>query len=81
MFSKLIARSGSELMQEKQKDYRNVVINQIVIIILGLTLAEFILADRKLHRVNSSLRYFHFLAHCIRFCCGTCYETLPKTNS
>ena len=33
----------SELTREKQKDYRNVVVIQIVIIILGLTLSQFLL--------------------------------------
>lgn len=34
---------GNELQREKQKDYRNVVLLQIVIIVLGLTLSEFVL--------------------------------------
>ncbi len=44
MLQKLIKLTAFENQQEKQKDYRNVVINQVVIIILGLTLSEFLLA-------------------------------------
>ena len=35
---------GNELQREKQKDYRNIVILQIIIIVLGLTLSEFVLS-------------------------------------
>lgn len=43
MLKKLIKLTNFERQQEKQKDYRNVVINQVVIIILGLTISEFLL--------------------------------------
>lgn len=43
MFKSIILRTKSELLREKQKDYKNIVIIQIVIITFGLTLTEFIL--------------------------------------
>jgi len=43
MFKSLISRTKSELLQEKQKDYRNIVIIQIIIIVFGLTLTEFVI--------------------------------------
>jgi hypothetical protein len=43
MLQKLLKLTTFERQQEKQKDYRNVVINQVVIIILGLTISEFLL--------------------------------------
>ena len=39
--------SSSELQQEKTKDYRNVVIIQILIIVFGLTLSGPLLEDSK----------------------------------
>ncbi|WP_333819575.1 hypothetical protein [Ohtaekwangia sp.] len=42
MFKSIIF-SKSELIREKQKDYRNIVIIQVVIIVFGLTLSEFLL--------------------------------------
>ena len=42
MFNFKISK-GTELQREKQKDYRNVVLNQIIIIVFGLTLTEFLL--------------------------------------
>lgn len=39
---KLQIFKGKELQNEKRKDYRNVVLNQIIIIVLGLTLSEFL---------------------------------------
>jgi hypothetical protein len=44
MFKLFINRSRTELLREKQKDYRNIVIIQIIIIVSGLTLSEFILS-------------------------------------
>jgi hypothetical protein len=43
MFKSLAFISKSELTREKQKDYRNVVIIQVIIIVSGLTLSEFLL--------------------------------------
>jgi hypothetical protein len=43
MFKLLIGKTKSELQIEKQKDYRNVVLIQIIIIVFGLTLSEFLL--------------------------------------
>jgi hypothetical protein len=40
MLTRFIFRTKSELQREKQKDYRNVVIIQVLIIFLGLTLSE-----------------------------------------
>ena len=42
MFSLKRAFSGKELLREKQKDYRNVVIMQIVIVVSGLLMSEFL---------------------------------------
>lgn len=42
LFRRMSALTQAEGQKEKQRDYRNVVVNQIVIIVLGLTLAEFI---------------------------------------
>jgi len=38
---------GKELQSEKKKDYRNVVINQVIIIVLGLTLSEFLVEGQQ----------------------------------
>ncbi|MFZ6009698.1 MAG: hypothetical protein ACOYXT_05060 [Bacteroidota bacterium] len=43
MFRNLIFRNKFELQREKQKDYRNVVIVQIIVIVLCVTLSEFII--------------------------------------
>lgn len=43
MFSLRRAFSGNELLREKQKDYRNVVIMQIVIVVSGLLMSEFLI--------------------------------------
>ena len=43
MFRSIIFRNKSELQQEKQKDYRNIVLIQIAIIVFGLALSEVIL--------------------------------------
>jgi hypothetical protein len=39
----LLSKRANELSSEKQKDYRNIVIIQIIIIVFGLTLSEFLL--------------------------------------
>lgn len=43
MIDNLLSRSATEVSTEKQKDYRNIVIIQIIIIVFGLTLSEFLL--------------------------------------
>jgi hypothetical protein len=43
MLQSILNRTKTELIREKQKDYRNVVVVQIIIIVLGLTLSEFVL--------------------------------------
>jgi hypothetical protein len=47
IFKSMIFKTLEEGTREKQKDYRNVVIIQIVIVVLGLTLSEPVLADSK----------------------------------
>lgn len=47
LFSLNRVLTKSELQREKTKDYRNVVLIQIVIIVFGLTLSEPLLADSK----------------------------------
>jgi hypothetical protein len=47
MFNKLIFKTLADRTREKQKDYRNVVIIQVIIIVLGLTLTEPVLVDSK----------------------------------
>ncbi len=46
-FSLLRVLTGRELQQEKSKDYRNVVVIQIIIIVFGLVLSEPLLTDSK----------------------------------
>jgi len=48
MFSLRRAFSGNELLREKQKDYRNVVIMQIVIVVSGLLMSEFLINGSNL---------------------------------
>jgi len=48
MFSLRRAFSGKELLREKQKDYRNVVIMQIVIVVSGLLMSEFLINGSNL---------------------------------
>jgi hypothetical protein len=45
MFKNLLLKSLSELQREKQQDYRNVVITQIIIVAFGLTLSGPVLED------------------------------------
>lgn len=48
MLKQVLSKIGNlDLLKEKQKDYRNVVIIQIVIIVFGLTLSEPLLQDTK----------------------------------
>lgn len=47
MFRKLTFIGSSRLQQEKQKDYRNVVIIQVIIIVMGLMLSGPLLEDPK----------------------------------
>src|SRR5690349_9288672 len=42
MLSRILSRTKSELQLEKQKDYKNVVLTQIVIIVFGLTISGFL---------------------------------------
>ncbi len=46
-FSILRVLTGRELQQEKSKDYRNVVVIQILIVVFGLLLSEPLLIDSK----------------------------------
>ncbi|MCI0750310.1 MAG: hypothetical protein L0Y35_00575 [Flammeovirgaceae bacterium] len=43
MLKTILKKTGIELLLEKQKDYKNVVTMQIVIIVFGLTLSEYII--------------------------------------
>jgi hypothetical protein len=52
--------SKRELQREKQKDYRNVVLIQILIIIFGLTLSEPLLADSKSAESKLIISVFSF---------------------
>jgi hypothetical protein len=45
MLNRLIFTTSSERSKEKQKDYRNTVILQILIVVLGLTLSEPVISD------------------------------------
>jgi hypothetical protein len=47
MFRKLTFIGSSRLQQEKQKDYRNVVIIQVIIIVMGMMLSGPLLEDPK----------------------------------
>jgi len=47
MFNKLLFKNPNDRAREKQKDYRNVVLIQVTIIVLGLTLTEPVLLDSK----------------------------------
>jgi hypothetical protein len=52
--------SQSELQREKTKDYRNIVIIQIVIIVFGLTLSEPLLLDSKSEESKLIISIFSF---------------------
>lgn len=45
MFKNLLLKSFAELQREKQQDYRNVVLTQIIIVAFGLTLSAPVLED------------------------------------
>ena len=45
MLKNILLKSFSELQREKQQDYRNVVITQIIIVTFGLTLSGPVLDD------------------------------------
>ena len=51
---------GNELQREKQKDYRNIVILQIIIIVLGLTLSEFVLGGTHTPSAKLVISIFSF---------------------
>jgi hypothetical protein len=51
---------GNELQREKQKDYRNVVLLQIVIIVMGLTLSEFVLNGTNTPAARLVISIFSF---------------------
>src|ERR1700755_524785 len=52
--------SRVELQQEKAKDYRNIVIIQIIIIVFGLTLSEPLLANSKSEESKLIISVFSF---------------------
>ena len=58
MFSLRRAFSGKELLREKQKDYRNVVIMQIVIVVSGLLMSEFLINGSNLQVRNLVITIF-----------------------
>ncbi len=58
MFSLKRAFSGKELLREKQKDYRNVVIMQIVIVVSGLLMSEFLSNGSSLQVRNLVITIF-----------------------
>jgi hypothetical protein len=47
ILSKFLSKSAAAASTEKQKDYRNIVLIQIIIIVFGLTLSEFVLEGSK----------------------------------
>jgi len=58
MFSLKRAFTGNELLKEKQKDYRNVVIMQIVIVVSGLLMSEFLSNGSNLQVRNLVITIF-----------------------
>lgn len=60
MLSSPLAKTGTEIIQEKQKDYRNLVFIEIVIIVLGLTLSEFLLEDTQSAAAKFVISVFSF---------------------
>lgn len=59
-FSLERALSKGELQKEKTKDYRNVVLIQIIIVVFGLTLSEPLLADSKSDTSKFIIAVFSF---------------------
>jgi hypothetical protein len=55
---RLIVKSLLLLMQEKQRDYRNVVLVQIIIIVFGLTLTEFLSGGSKTNMAKPIITVF-----------------------
>ncbi|MBL7856458.1 MAG: hypothetical protein JNM57_02125 [Cyclobacteriaceae bacterium] len=51
---------GTELQREKQKDYRNVVLNQIIIIVFGLTLTDLLLEGSETPGAKFATSIFFF---------------------
>lgn len=54
--------SRDELQKEKTKDYRNIVIIQIAILVFGLTLSEPVLADSRSDLSKAIISLFSFFA-------------------
>src|SRR5690349_15536055 len=52
--------SGAELQREKTKDYRNIVLIQVSIIVIGLTLSEPLLEDSKSDTSKLIISVFSF---------------------
>ena len=72
--------SKRELQREKQKDYRNVVLIQIIIVVFGLTLSEPLLANSHSTESKLIISIFSFLVQPMHFCCGIYSEILTITE-
>ena len=59
-FSQLRALSSSELAREKTKDYRNIVVIQVLIVVFGLTLSGPIFEDSKSELSKFIITVFSF---------------------
>ena len=67
MFNKLIFKSLSDRVREKQKDYRNIVIIQMIIIVFGLTLSEPLLTDPRSPESKLIITVFSFFGAAYAF--------------
>jgi hypothetical protein len=67
MFKTLIFRTKSELQREKQKDYRNIVIIQIIIIVFGLILSEFLVNGTQTSEAKLVISIFSFFGAAYAF--------------
>jgi hypothetical protein len=54
--------SRDELLREKTKDYRNIVIIQVIIVVFGLTLSEPLLEDPTSGVSKAIISLFSFFA-------------------
>src|SRR6187551_3390509 len=60
MLSRFIYRTKRELQLEKQKDYKNVVLTQIVIIVFGLTISGFLDEGSQTSQAKLAITVYNF---------------------
>ncbi|MFN3841172.1 MAG: hypothetical protein ACK4RF_10750 [Cyclobacteriaceae bacterium] len=80
MFRKLSLVGSNRLQQEKQKDYRNVVLIQVMIITMGLLLSGTLLADSKSEISKFIISVFSFFGALYAFLLWDLLRNFTSSN-